>query len=143
MSPPAEAVRPRSATVRRDGDAIVIDVPMDLRRRCGRKEIVLPKGVVPARPTDDRPPTPLAIAVARASRWQAMIETGKAKSNSDLARKLRLDPSYVARVVRLASLAPQIIEAILDEREPEGLSLNTLRQDLPLAWEEQRRVFSE
>ncbi len=71
-----------------------------------------------------------------------MIETGKAKSNSDLARKLKLDPSYVARVVRLTSLAPQIIEAILDDREPEGMSLNTLRQDLPVAWEEQRRVLT-
>jgi hypothetical protein len=117
---------------------------MDLfrSRRCGRKEIVLPEGVTPARPHDDRPPSPLALAVARAFRWQGMIETGKAKSNSDLARKLKLDPSYVARVVRLASLAPQLIEAILDDREPEGLSLNTLRQDLPVAWEEQRRALA-
>lgn len=57
---------------------ILIDIPMDLRRRCGRKEIVLPDDVAPARTHDDRPPSPLALAVARAFRWQEMIETGKA-----------------------------------------------------------------
>jgi hypothetical protein len=71
-----------------------------------------------------------------------MIETGQAKSNSDLARKLRLDQSYVARTIRLASLAPEVIESILDGQEPEGAGLNLLRQDLPLLWEEQRRELS-
>ncbi len=40
-----------------------------------------------------------------------MIESGQAESNSDLARKLKLDQSYVARTIRLASLAPSIMEA--------------------------------
>lgn len=131
----------RKADIRRDGDAIVIDIPMALRHRSGRKEIVLPPGVVAASVNTDTPPSPLALALARAFRWQEMIEKGKAKSNSDLARKLKLDPSYIARIIRLTSLAPDLIEAILDSQEPENLSLRSLRCDLPLAWSEQRQMF--
>ena len=57
----------------------------------------------------------------------------------DLARKLHLDQSYIARTIRLASLAPNIIEAILTNQAPDGLSLWTLRHDLPLLWQEQRK----
>ena len=126
------------ATVRRDGDAIVIDIPMDLRRRSGRKELVLPPGMVGATAPRVKPPAPLALALARAFRWQEMIESGQAESNSDLARRLKLDQSYVARTIRLASLAPDIVEAILDGQEPNRLGLNSLRHDLPLLWDEQR-----
>jgi len=129
------------ATVRRDGDAIVIDIPMNLRRRSGRKEIVLPPSVTTASVAPAKPPSPLALALARAFRWQEMIETGQAKSNSDLARKLKLDQSYVARTIRMASLAPDVIQAILSGQEPDGLSLRILRREVPLVWDEQRRML--
>jgi len=122
----------------RDGDAVIIDIPMSLRRRSGRKEVVLPPGAVADIALPAKPPSPLAIALARAFRWQEMIESGQAESNCDLARKLRLDQSYIARTIRLASLSPRIIEAILDGPEPDGLSLWGLRRDIPLWWEEQR-----
>jgi len=81
--------------------------------------------------------------LARAFRWQEMIETGQAESNSDLARKLKLDQSYIARTIRLTALAPDLVEAILEGQEPDGLSLRSLRRDLPLAWDEQRRVLAK
>ena len=127
--------------VRRAGDAVIIDIPMSFRRRSGRKEVVLPPGAVAASAAPAKPATPLALALARAFRWQEMIESGQAKSNSDLARKLKLDQSYVARTIRLASLAPDIIEAILDGQEPDGLSLWDLRRDVPLLWHEQRELL--
>lgn len=132
--------RPAKATMRRDGEAVVIDIPMSFRRRSGRKEVVLPPGAVAAGVLPIEPPTPLAIALARAFRWQEMIETRTAKSNSDLARKLKVDQSYIARTIRLASLAPGIIEAILDGQEPDGLSLWGLRRDVPLLWQEQQKL---
>ena len=134
-----EFATPGKATVRRDGDAIVIDIPMNLRRCSGRKEVVLPPEVAASGDSAafSKPPTPLALALARAFRWQEMIESGEAESNSDLARKLKLDQSYVARTVRLASLAPDIVEAILNGQEPDGLSLRALRRDVPLLWQEQ------
>lgn len=130
----------RRPTVRRDGESIVIDIPMTFRRRGKRKEIILPPGATTAAPP--RPPSPLALAVARALRWQEMIESGEVESISALARRLKLDPSFVARTIRLAALAPDIIEAILDGQEPDGLSLRLLRKDIPLVWKEQREAAS-
>ena len=130
----AEKVDPRRPVVRRDGGAIVIDIPMTFRRRSGRKEIVLPEGATAAPPP---PPSPLALAVARGFRWQERIESGDVKSISDLARLLKLDPSFVARTIRLAALAPDIIEGVLAGQEPDGLSLGFLRKEIPLLWEDQ------
>lgn len=129
--------RPAGPAVRQDGDAIVIDIPMAFRHKYGRKEIVPPAGAEDWAMPRFATPSPLALAVARAFRWQEMIETGQAKSNCDLARKLKLDQSYVARTIRLASLSPEIIESILAGDELEGLGPNLLRQDLPLLWDEQ------
>ncbi len=70
------------------------------------------------------------------------IETGQAASNSDLARRLKMDQSYIARTIRLTSLAPAIIEAILAGHEPDGFSLLALRRNLPLLWDEQRQTLT-
>jgi hypothetical protein len=67
-----------------------------------------------------------------------MIESGEVESNSDLARRLKLDPSFVARTIRLAALAPDIVEANLDGQEQDGLSLKSMRRDIPLSWDDQR-----
>lgn len=142
--PPKKGSITAKPTIRHDGDAIVIDIPMALRHRGGRKEIVLPSGVAPVAEgaAGEAAPSALALALARAFHWQEMIESCQAESNSDLARKLKLDQSYIARTIRLASLAPDLIEAILDGQEPDGLSLRSLRRDLPLEWDEQRRMLS-
>jgi len=135
---PAKPCRP---IVRRDGEAVIIDVPMTFRRLSGRKEVVLPPGAAAAAPARPKIASPLAVAVARALAWQEMIESGQAESNSDLARKLKLDQSYIARTIRLASLAPDIIEAVLSGQGPDGLSLWGLRRDVPLMWQEQKKVL--
>ena len=132
---------PAKVSVHRDGEAVVIDIPMTFRRCSGRKEVVLPPGAVAASAMPAKPPTPLALALARAFRWQEMIESGQARSNSDLARRLKLDQSYVARTIRLTSLAPDLIEAILNGLEPDGLSLWGLRRDVPILWDQQRAMI--
>jgi hypothetical protein len=138
LQPPASSLQP---VVHRDGNAVIIDIPMSFRRRSGRKEVVLPPGAVAASTMLAKTPTPLAVALARAFRWQEMIESRQVQSNSDLARRLKLDQSYIARTIRLASLAPDVIEAILDGQEPDGLSLWGLRRDVPLLWREQRELL--
>jgi hypothetical protein len=133
-----EHANSRETTVSRDGGAVVIDIPMNLRRRSGRKVIAPPPGADTAIAADPEDPSPLTLALARAIRWQEMIESGQAQSNSDLARKLKLDQSYVARTTRLASLAPNIVEAILNGNGPDGIGLNALRRELPMLWDKQR-----
>lgn len=84
---------------------------------------------------------PIVTAVPRARRWQEMLDTGEVGSLTALAEKMNADRSYVARILRLNLLAPDIVEAILDGREPRGLSLAKLTQTLPILWHEQSELF--
>jgi hypothetical protein len=59
----------------------------------------------------------------------------------ELARDVGVDNSYLARMLRLTLLAPDIIESILNGTEPDGLSLEKLYR-LPVEWEEQGRMLS-
>ena len=79
------------------------------------------------------------VALARAYRWQEMLDTRQAGSIDELARKYDVDRSYVGRILKLTSLAPDIVEAILAGNEPSGLSLDTLRGGVPVRWDEQQQ----
>ena len=81
-------------------------------------------------------------AFVRAFAWRALMDSRKWKSQRDLARHLGTERSYLSRMLRLTLLAPDIIEAILDGREPSGLSIDTLAHaDAPSDWPGQRRAF--
>ena len=70
-------------------------------------------------------------------------KSGEYASLEDLARDVGCDRTYVGRMLRLTSLAPDIIEAILRGDEPSGLSLERLRKNLPARWEEQREMYGQ
>lgn len=70
--------------------------------------------------------------------WLAMLETGQAKSLKDIAEKEGVDNSYVSRMVNLTTLAPDIVEAILDDQLPPTVTLFDLAVDPPRLWSEQR-----
>ena len=128
-----------SATQRNEDHGIVVNVPLTLKKRGGRKEVVLPQAFASESPMRPSRQEALVIAIARAHRWQKLLDEGKFKSVSDLAREIGLDVSFAARLLRLALLAPDIVEAILVGEEPSGLSLTMLTKQLPMTWEEQRR----
>jgi hypothetical protein len=74
--------------------------------------------------------------------WRDLLESGKVRSIAEIARANKVDGSYVSRMLDLTLLAPDIIEAILDGKEPSVLSLVQLtKKRIPLAWEEQQRAF--
>jgi hypothetical protein len=73
--------------------------------------------------------------------WTDILENGEVKSISELAMDLDVDSSYVARTLKLTTLAPDIIEAIINGEEPSGLSLSKLVKTFPLDWSEQRVFF--
>ena len=79
--------------------------------------------------------------IAKAYRWQEQIESGEYPSLEDLAHAIGCDRTYIGRMLRLTSLAPDIIEAILRGDEPDGLSLEKLRKNLPVGWDEQRQCW--
>ena len=49
--------------------------------------------------------------------------------------------SFVTRLLRLTLLAPDIVEAVLDGRQPKSMQLEDLPRTVPSAWEEQRRIL--
>ena len=79
----------------------------------------------------------LIKAVARAFRWRRMLEAGRFATVNELAAAEKINSSYVSRVLRLTLLAPDIVEAILDGRQPEGMALPGLMNPFPLEWERQ------
>jgi len=128
-------------TLQNDDNGIVVNVPLTLKKRGGRKEVVLPQAFASDSLMHPSHQEALVIAIARAHRWQKLLDEGKFKSVSDLAREIGLDPSFAARLLRLTLLAPDIIEAILIGKEPSGLSLTQLTNQLPVLWDEQRGIF--
>jgi hypothetical protein len=121
-------------------DGRTIRIPMRLERRGGRKLIMMPEGAAMPPPKPRRDDT-LIKALVRAHRWRRQIESGRAKSITDLAEQEGVTDAYVCRLLPLTCLAPDIVEALLDGRQPKGLRLAEMLGDGPLAWEEQRRIW--
>ncbi len=123
--------------------SITVRVPLTVRRHPGRKTVVTPArgGGEAALPTRVDPT--LLKALARAFRYQRMLDEGQYASISEMAMAERLERGYFGTLLRLTLLAPDIIEAILDGRRPPGLSLPRLLEPFPLAWDEQRSVVAD
>ena len=92
-------------------DTLTIRIAMRLQRRGGRKLIMAPEGAAMPTPKPRRDET-LVKAIVRAHRWRRRIESGRAKSITDLAEQEGIADAYVCRLMPLTCLAPDIVEAI-------------------------------
>jgi hypothetical protein len=115
---------------------------MRFQRRGGRKRIVAPDGTAIAPTANPQTNGTLVKAVARAWRWQRMLDEGLYTSVSEISEAENIGKSYVSRILRLALLAPSIVEEILDRRADHALMLNQLARPIPVSWEEQQRLVS-
>jgi hypothetical protein len=128
-------------TVAENGN-LQIHIPMLLRRMRGRKQVIAPKALDEEIPEAAEPIQAAVVqALARAFSWAEILEIGQVKSISELAHNLEVDGSYVTRILKLTTLAPDIVEAIINGEEPDGLSLAKLIRSFPEEWREQRRLF--
>ena len=114
---------------------------MQFKKRGGRKEIIMSEGLASQSPRT-KEPEPLVIAIARARRWLHIMESGRYPTVSALARTLGIDRSYVSRTLRLALLAPYIVQMIVEGTEPSGLSCRRLLNKTPRSWGEQREQLA-
>jgi len=115
-------------------ETVTIHVPFRIVKRGGRREMVLPPNAQTRRQADDS----LIKALARAFRWKRMLESGEFSTITELAQRERIAAPFLTRTMRLAQLAPDLVEAILDGRQPRGLTLEALREPLPSDWSVQR-----
>jgi hypothetical protein len=118
-------------------DTLTIRIPMRLQRWGGRKLIMTQAGVGAPAQKPSRDET-LVKALVRAHRWRRRIESGQAKSITDLAEQEGVTDAYVCRLLPLTCLAPDIVKAILDGRQPKGLRLAEMLGNGPVDWDEQR-----
>ncbi len=118
-------------------EAIVVEVPFKIRKCGGRKQIITPDGILVLAPPRARIDSAFVKALARAFRWRKLLETGVYGTIGELARAERINPSYVSRVLRLTLLAPEIVEAALDGRQPETVPLTGVLAGVPVIWEQQ------
>jgi hypothetical protein len=116
---------------------LTVRVPLAVRtQRGGRKLMIAP--VSTTNRGASAADTTLVKAVARAFRWRRMMEAGRYGTIDELASAEKINSSYVSRVLRLTLLAPDIVEAILDGRQPEGMTLPALMEPFPVEWSRQR-----
>lgn len=109
-------------------------VPFTIRKRGGRKLILTPDGSI-AQPTlRARPDSALLKALARGFRWKKMLQEGDFQTLEEIADTENINPSYVSRLLRMTLLAPDIVEAILAGRQPDGLTMAKAMQPFPLEW---------
>lgn len=116
---------------------VTLHVPFRIVKRGGRKEMQMPEGATQPRRTDNT----LVKALARAFRWKRMLESGEFASISELAEREGIAFTYMARLLRLSLLAPEIVDAIMEGRQPESVTLANMMDPFPLAWKEQRMRF--
>jgi hypothetical protein len=116
-------------------ETVTLHVPFSLVKRGGRKEIQLPDGATQPRRTDNT----LVKALARAFRWKRMLESGEFATIAELAEREGIAPSYMTRVLRLTLLAPDIVEAILNGKQGQKVTLAQMLEPCPVEWPEQRQ----
>jgi hypothetical protein len=118
--------------------SLTIRVPLTVRHRPGRKTVLTLEGAAADGSIATRSDPAMVKALARAFRWKRMLEDGRYASISEIAVAEKIDRGFVGSLMRLTLLAPDIVEAILDGRQPAGLGLPALLKPFPLEWDRQR-----
>jgi hypothetical protein len=95
-----------SVETRLDGSTLIVRIPMRFQRRGGRKRIIAPDGSEVAPGSKPQPDGTLVKALARAWRWQRLLDEGIYTTVSEIGDAENISKSYVSRILRLALLAP-------------------------------------
>lgn len=130
-----------SITPSADGSYVDVFVPLAFKRFGGRKTIVASDGTQIAPDRSKAPDSTLLKALARAWRWQKLLDDGIYGSIAEMADKERINRSYLSRTLRLSLLAPDIVEAILNGTQPVTLRLADLEGPFSIDWQEQRTAL--
>jgi hypothetical protein len=114
-------------------------IPLKVRRRGIEMRLVIGSGSGSAPKIDSA----ILKATARARRWLNDLVSGRAASIAAIGQREGVGKRYVSRMIRLAFLAPAIIETIVEGRQPPELTAQFLSTsgDLPLSWRAQEQLL--
>ncbi len=118
---------------------VTVRLPVQMERRSVDKRILIGDAL----DREDGPDLALVGLLAQAHRWHRMLGKAEAGSIREIANLENVEESEISRVIALSSLAPDIVEAVLDGRHPPTLTAYGLRRisRLPLEWSAQRRLL--
>ena len=110
-------------------------IPLTIRKRNGRPKILPPADMMP---TNDGGVDPHVLkAIAKAWSWRRKLESGAVGTISDIAQAEDISDRYVGRMLRLAYLAPAVLEKILIARVSPAVSLKDMSTAADMPWVEQ------
>ena len=109
-------------------------IPLAIRKRNGRPKIVPPSDMAPETGGVD---PHILKAIAKAWSWRRKLETGAVATMSDIAEAEGVTPPYVGRMLKLAYLAPVVLEKLLIARIAPTVSVKDLALFADLSWVEQ------
>ena len=124
--------------------SITVRVPLKIRRRPGRKTMVTPTsaeagdGTIPTRADPA-----LVKALARAFRYQKLLDEGRYNSITEMAAEEQIERGYLGTLLRLTLLAPSLVEELMEGRAGSAPSLSELHQPFPEVWEHQREALAQ
>jgi hypothetical protein len=121
--------------------SITVRVPLAIRHRPGRKTVVTPM-VDGVAPVTTRADPALVKALARAFRYQWLLDEGRYGSITEMAAAERIERGYLGSLLRLTLLAPDVIQESLDGRHRDRVNLTKLLARLPMGWTEQRSALT-
>ena len=128
-----------TATPDDDGDAPQIHVvPLPVPRPRARKEIIVPGG---RNSSPRRLNHALVLAIARAKLWMRDLRSGEYADTMEIARRFQLSDAHVRRILRFGYQAPDIVETIIEGRQPRSMTVKRLLQGIPCVWADQRAAF--
>ena len=120
-------------------ETTVLSVPFKLRKRGVESKLIIDGSKHTVGGKDPK----LIEIVAKGSTWFEEFVSGQSDSVRDIAKREGIDEGDVSRMMSFAFLAPDIVEAILDGRQPVELTAERLKRagSLPLPWPGQRRLL--
>jgi hypothetical protein len=120
---------------------VTVRVQLAIRSRPGRKTMVVPVADPSSTTVLTRADPALLKAVARAFRYQRLLDEGRYANVSEMAAAERIERGYLGTLLRLTLLAPNIVEAVLDGQQPDGVTLPRLLEPFPVQWSAQRKAL--
>lgn len=116
-------------------NTIRVVIPLTIRKRNGRPRILPPEDIAMR---DDRAQDPHVLrAIARAWKWRRQVESGAVSVIQEIATAEKVSDRFVSRMMRLAYLSPDVLQALVVRRVPPALSLADLIEIARLPWVEQ------
>lgn len=118
-------------------------VPLTIKRRQNRKVLTPPPSSAPDSSVGGFDES-MIRTLGKGFHWQRQLDEGRYPHVSDLARKQKLERGWVSEILRMTLLAPDIITAIVEGRQPRHVNLHALRgriDIIPRDWNEQRRLL--